>query len=925
MSLDSVPANNLVADIRSSLGAKLERLLRRPVIAKVADAAPVADVREPADQLPDLFLQFDRLVRPSAPTQGLSRRPGPWCEDAKDGTCSVRILLDYDDLWRGAEKEVLEAVVGTVEGFVTFLTDEQKRLLERSPREFLALNPSPEVAELVTFKKEVVGGVERVTELTLAEPPKSPAHIRYVAIVPNLIPLERQLAALTTIERATADGPLAPLRALVGLEDSAVLSNVRAATSIDPAGTPDRLDDFQELCVRKALTTPHFAVIKGPPGSGKTTVISTIIRQSLARGERVLVVSPTHVAVDNVVEKLAPAPDAKGQDDLELRTLPVRFAARSKKLLPGAAAYWIGPKSEKRAGTLSRRLERRLSEAQPLARSLYAKVDDEVAGQAPLSQALARVHGAICGTPIGILSFEPVKAAEAGSFDLLVVDEVSKMTLPEFLAIAVKARRWVLVGDPDQLPPYNNIEENGETLDALLSPHLELVCSIGAALERTKPPLRPSFRLVVVSTAPDAVVQATRAHVQGVGLEGAPPIETLDAAKGPGVIVCSPADFNRACEFLSPVRHRDRTFNPEPMGSVSILVERGVGLPRPTFASGMRLVEPRMRAQALIFDNAFAVYHAQPWAKRAQQKLTVVRFRNGLDKYLPSEAAIRALGDDPVAAREVRCRLIEGIASRYAINAVSVYDWLTGVPVEEFDTTPLRDLGGVMAPLVGLRDIVHPFVGLLRKQYRMHASLSKVPRELFYFGDALEDGVRGSQPGCRARLLQVQDGGAGGETNPREATHICTVLAQLSASGAAAKEPSSILVITPYRAQERLLAQLVDQALVRGDLNSVNVEVCTLDRCQGREADYVFISLVRNRATPFLDAPKRWNVALTRAKQGLFLVGDIDAYLREAAAARREVLRRPEFERPLMSMLARILESYDRQIAGSENPQLRSA
>ena len=52
---------------------------------------------------------------------------------------------------------------------------------------------------------------------------------------------------------------------------------------------------------------------------------------------------------------------------------------------------------------------------------------------------------------------------------------------------------------------------------------------------------------------------------------------------------------------------------------------------------------------------------------------------------------------------------------------------------------------------------------------------------------------------------------------------------------------------------------------------SVVIEVCTLDRRQGREAAFVFISLVRNRATNFLDAPKWWNVAVTRPIERLFL------------------------------------------------------
>lgn len=113
------------------------------------------------------------------------------------------------------------------------------------------------------------------------------------------------------------------------------------------------------------------------------------------------------------------------------------------------------------------------------------------------------------------------------------------------------------------------------------------------------------------------------------------------------------------------------------------------------------------------------------------------------------------------------------------------------------------------------------------------------------------------------------------------------------------------MVITPYRAQERLLRERIDAN--RASLESMEVEVCTLDRCQGREAAYVLISLTRNRASPFLDAPKRWNVALTRAKEGLFLVGDIEAFRGEACRARNKG------SPPRMSLLARIVEAYDHQ------------
>lgn len=902
---------SLVPAIRASLHAKLERLLRRPIIARiVSPASEPVSVENDAD-LPAVFRLIKTVARAVAPAVTVAGRDNPWREDPKDGTVSISIVLDYADLWRGYEKEIFEAVTGMVENHITFLTNDQKLLLERSPREFLALEPRPESAELLSFQTRMIGGAQHVVELTIAAAPESRQTIHHLAIVPNLVQLERQLEALSHIEAAADDGVLAPLRVLLGLSDAACLSQTAKVDVPRSLAGDRRLDQYQSECIRKALTTPHFSVIKGPPGSGKTTVITSIIRGALGRGERILVVSPTHVAVDNVVEKLAPQAD--GKDDMEVRSLPVRYAARSKKLSQSALDYWIGPKKQRRGATMARRVERCLSAKLPLARALYALVDENASGHAPLSTAIASVHEVICGTPIGILSFDDVKNAAPGSFDLLIVDEVSKMTLPEFLAIAVKARRWVLVGDPEQLPPYNNGEENAVTLDDIIAPLLELVCSVGSILENDRPARRHGHRLVVVSSAPALAALALRIHLDAVGLHDAPPVATLEEAREAGIVVCTPAQAEAAAAFLSPVRGRDRTHEPKQAGSVDILVERGISIPRPAFASGTRFVEPRLRAPVRLFDSAFAVYHAQPWTARAGQQLRPVGSRHGVVKYLPSIEAIAVLRSGGAGPIPSRAAIIAAVAERFAVNAVSVYDWLTGVPTEHFDTSPLRELESVTRSLAALRESVRPFVGTLRKQYRMHSSLSLVPRELFYFGEALDDGAPDKQPGCRVMLMQVAAAGEEREVNDSEAKSICKVLEALNATDDSRVHRPNILVITPYCAQERKIGEMIDFMQGRGDLGHLNIEVCTLDRCQGREAEYVFISLVRGRATPFLDVPKRWNVALTRAMQGLFIFGDINAYREEADAARRGVRARTRDGRPLMSLLARIVEAYDRQ------------
>ncbi|MBT9560406.1 MAG: AAA family ATPase [Myxococcales bacterium] len=905
--------HNLAPAIRASLNSKLERLLSRPIIAKIPRAVAL-----PVGSTPTVPGMFGILRQASLECAPARSTTSTWSHDEKEGTWTLRIDFDYDDLWRGKEREVLAAVTNCIEEPVTFLTAVQHQILTRSPREFLALMPRPLQLELLDLRKEEIGGSERVTGLVFAERPQNAEPLAHIAIVPNLIPLERQLAGLHQVESASEDGPLAPLRALVGLSATMTSDWIRSASEAAGAGNcvGAALDSHQAECARLAMTTPHFAVIKGPPGSGKTTVICDIVRQLLARGECVLVVSPTNVAVDNVVEKLTES--ARGNDDrMELHSVPIRYAARRKKVSEAAATYWVGAKSQRRAGMLSKRIEARLCAMSPTAAELYRLEDTDERGHAPLTAAIAGADGLICGTPVGILSYESVKSAPSAGFDVLIVDEVSKLTLPEFLAIAVKAKRWILVGDPEQLPPHNDSEENATTLDDVLSPMLEVVCSAGGLVERERPHLRREVRAIIVASSPDRAAAAIAAHLKAVFSDQRPLVTTLAAAREPGFIICSPAELASACEFISPRRGREQQHQPDQRGTVYVLVERGLSVSRPELASGVRFVEARDRAQARVFDTAFNAYHAQPWSRRAGQRLQLVSFRNGLDKYLPSDAALDAdYGAVRLQEPASRCSLISAIAERFAIATVSVYDWLVGLPHAEFDVSPLKEIGSFAS--TELQSVVAPYVGVLKKQYRMHGSLSRVPRELFYFGEALADG-RASSPESRVNLFQVPSTGASGEENRAESSQIRCLLQEIGLSDEGRRGDGRVMIITPYRAQERVLDRMVQELRQSGRLGALEIEVCTFDRCQGREADYVFLSLVRNKATPFLDSPKRWNVALTRAKKALIVVGDIDAYLDEASKARRHPKAQSRdggiAGQVQMSLLARILEAYDRQNA----------
>ena len=80
--------------------------------------------------------------------------------------------------------------------------------------------------------------------------------------------------------------------------------------------------------------------------------------------------------------------------------------------------------------------------------------------------------------------------------------------------------------------------------------------------------------------------------------------------------------------------------------------------------------------------------------------------------------------------------------------------------------------------------------------------------------------------------------------------------------------PTEIAVISPYSAQVRLLRELLKQP---------EMEIDSVDGFQGREKEAVIVSLVRsNRESEigFLADVRRMNVALTRARRKLIVIGD---------------------------------------------------
>ena len=178
----------------------------------------------------------------------------------------------------------------------------------------------------------------------------------------------------------------------------------------------------------------------------------------------------------------------------------------------------------------------------------------------------------------------------------------------------------------------------------------------------------------------------------------------------------------------------------------------------------------------------------------------------------------------------------------------------------------------------------------LQVQYRMHPCLSEFPSNTFYEG-TLQNGVTSAErihpcadfpwpnPArpmffyCSLGVEEVSSSGTS-YLNRVEAATVEKLVTRFLSAGVL---PENLGIITPYEGQRAYTVSYMQRNGALRQQLYAEIEVASVDAFQGREKDFIILSCVRSnekQGIGFLNDPRRLNVALTRAKYGLVVIGN---------------------------------------------------
>lgn len=622
-------------------------------------------------------------------------------------------------------------------------------------------------------------------------------------------------------------------------------------------------NSIQQQFVQKTLQTPDFMILEGPPGSGKTTTILEFIYQALKDGKKVLLCASTHVAIDNVLEKML---EHKQKDEFLRVINPLRVGDEDNVYVEDVKQY-----SYKR---------------------LMSDVPDNYKDIALDSFNL------VCGTTIGILQFPPFKELLGHEnntqsidpmFDYLIIDEASKTTFNEFLVPAVFAKRWVIVGDVKQLAPY--VEKN------------DLV----PTLIYSKPLDNRDHREAIYFLK---LIENEKKWINKVFMMSGSSIKYIDAfIKTANLIAITDTHLNNV-----------ETINSYDIRNCSAKLTL-LSIPDMVIIGEDELVKkalPYMNNQYLVLSHKenigsfkseifkdFAILHhrnkelyslitksSEEYGKKLEDEIIWRLIR--MYELINNRESNKTVGYDNYI-NSIKNYLSEDDSKKYddiiaTISEIALPSIITLIQngLKKKSNNPKRT---ILNEGFSDEDRVNRFVSL-EYQYRMHPEISELPRTYVYDNKALQDDTR-SYPQFeylntkrRFETRHITCDTVYKNQNENEANAIMEELDKFIKFAANKTRNYDLAVLTFYNGQVFLLRKKLQKRFKNQNKfnfkeGNVRITLNNVDKFQGQEADIVYLSMVQNDRVGFLDSVNRMNVAITRAKDKVILFGNEDFFKKQ--------------------------------------------
>lgn len=652
--------------------------------------------------------------------------------------------------------------------------------------------------------------------------------------------------------------------------------------------------DRQREFVEKALATPDFAILDGPPGTGKTTTILELISQLVIQGKRVLLSASTHAAINNVLERIQESPS------LRHHIFPLRIGDENNAI--GVEDFQFD--------------------------NLFQQLRQDSNCDDFSQQIMVDASNLVCGTTIGILRLfnEKSMTLECGEppFDVMIIDECSKTTFQEFLVPARFAKRWVLVGDVRQLSPFTDREQIVANLDNLmlvppkgqkpaqtLSKSIQQACYLLEELRGSShwnDPVYTQPMLVPVSTG---VLQALDCEIRARHREkrlskGFDRILLVQKGKLGGVVMPHLTDM----EILKqkPWRLYD--------SSLCFVDEACMSEIQPIVPDDMLVLHQDWQRTGHAFQcRSTGNTKVKPFS---------IKIKNYDEINTIHEELLERI-EQSKWSEEVCWRLEREYWLRLSVEHQRKTGYLSDTLVRLFPKSESADGRIHVLKNIAFPSILEALSGdglvklkkdeattlnqgfyteekmqrhsTLNYQHRMHPDISAFPRSQFYAKGGLKDGSQ-SRPSRdwdyeryekRNTWLDVQ-GSIYKNANSSEVKVIIQEIISFcdwaeNNNKNSKGEPFDVAVLTFYKGQEKALREAMQKELpgnnnryARFSYKGISIKLATVDYFQGQEADVVFLSMVNISRDGFMDSPNRLNVSIMRARYQLVIVGHHDYF-----------------------------------------------